>query len=135
MFFFKSNIQYIFTYLKTVVYTPVHIYFSEFPTKPKFQSFWTVLRVGSIIVKMEKIEYQSAIKFLFLKNIAPTQVKDKLDSMLGDSAPLFIIKKFWAAEFQRDCKRWEDDERSGYPKTATTKDNIATVHQMALDDR
>ena len=28
-----------------------------------------------------------------------------------------------------------DDERSGRPKTATTGENIAKVHQMVLDDR
>ena len=36
-----------------------------------------------------------------------------------------------AAEFKRGLG---DDEHSGRPKTATTDENIAKVHQMVLDD-
>jgi len=49
---------------------------------------------------MEKIEYQAVIKYLFLKGM-PTQIKNKLDAVYGDSAPSFITVKFWAAEFKR----------------------------------
>ncbi|XP_030745483.1 protein GVQW3-like [Sitophilus oryzae] len=51
------------------------------------------------------------------------------------SAPSFTTIKFWAAEFKHGRKSLGDDERSGRPKTATTDDNIAKVHQMVLDDR
>ena len=72
---------------------------------------------------------------MFSKGNTPTQIKDELDSVYGDSAPSFITLKFWAAEFKRGPKRLGDDERSGRPKTATTDENIAKVHQMVLDDR
>lgn len=61
---------------------------------------------------------------MFLKGNRPTQIKDELDSVYGDSASSFTIVKLWA-----------DDERSGRPKTPTTEDNIAKVHQMVLDYR
>ena len=64
-----------------------------------------------------------------------TQIKDELDSVYGDSAPLFITVKFWAVEFKRGRKSLGVDERLGRPKTATTDENIAKVHQMVLDDR
>jgi hypothetical protein len=64
-----------------------------------------------------------------------TQIKDKLDFAYGNSAPSFITVKFWAAEFKRGHKSLGDDEPSGRPKTATTDENIAKVHQMVLDDR
>lgn len=89
----------------------------------------------SIFVKMEKIEYRAVIKYLFLKGNTPTQIKDELDSVYGDSSPSFTTVKFWAAEFKRGRKSLGDDERSGRPKTVTTDDNIAKVHQMVLDDR
>src|SRR5436190_1006684 len=72
-------------------------------------------------MKMDKIEYRAVIK-------------DELDSVYGDSAPSFTTVKFGAAEFQRGRKSLGDDERSGRPKTATTDENIAKVHEIVLDD-
>ena len=63
------------------------------------------------------------------------QIKGELDSVYRDSAPSFTAVKFWAAEFKRGRKSLGDDERSGRPKTATTDENVAMVHQMVLDDR
>ncbi|KAJ0179112.1 hypothetical protein K1T71_004824 [Dendrolimus kikuchii] len=76
-------------------------------------------------MKMDKIEYRAVIKYLFLKGNTTTQI---------DSAPSFTTVKFWAAEFKYGRKSLGDDERSGRPKTATTAENIAKVHQMVLDD-
>ncbi|XP_030758938.1 uncharacterized protein LOC115884482 [Sitophilus oryzae] len=84
---------------------------------------------------MDKIEYRAVIKYLVLKDNTPTQIKHELDSVYGDSAPSFTTVKFWAAEFKCGRKSLGDDERSVRPKTATTDDNIAKVHQMVLDDR
>lgn len=89
----------------------------------------------SISVKIEKIEYRAVLKYWFLKGNTPTQIKDELDSVYGDSSPSFTTVKFWAAEFKRGRKSFGDDERSGRPKTVTTDDNIAKVLQMVLDDR
>src|SRR5436190_21126688 len=86
-------------------------------------------------MKMNKIEYRAVIKYLFLKGNTPTQIKDELDSVYGDSAPSFTTVKFWAAEFKRGRESLGDDERSGRSKTATTDENIAKVHEMVLDDR
>ncbi|GFV72568.1 histone-lysine N-methyltransferase SETMAR [Trichonephila clavipes] len=83
---------------------------------------------------MDKVEYRAVIKYLFLKGNTPTQIKDKSDSVNGDSAPLFTTVKIWAAEFQRGRKSLVDDERSRRPSTATTFENIVKVHQMVLDD-
>ncbi|XP_030749345.1 protein GVQW3-like [Sitophilus oryzae] len=84
---------------------------------------------------MDKIEYRAVIKHLVLKGNTPAQIKHELDSVYGESAPSFTIVKFWAAEFKRNRKSLGDYERSGRPKTATTDDNIAKVHQILLDDR
>ena len=85
-------------------------------------------------MKMDKIEYRSIIKYLFLKGNKPMQIKDELDSVYGDSVSSFTIVKFQAAEFKSGCKSLGDDECSGRQKTATTDENIAKVHQMVLDD-
>ncbi|CAK1585575.1 unnamed protein product [Parnassius mnemosyne] len=83
---------------------------------------------------MEKIEYRVVIKFLFLKGNTPTKIKDELDSVYGDSAPLFSIVKFWLAEFKCGRESLVDDERLGRPNTASTDNNIAKFHQMVLDN-
>ena len=73
-----------------------------------------------------------------MKGNTPTQIKDELDSVYGDSAPSFTTVKFWAAEFKSGRKSLGDDERehSERPKTAkTTDENIAKAHKMVLDDR
>ncbi|GFV54175.1 HTH_48 domain-containing protein [Trichonephila clavipes] len=84
---------------------------------------------------MDKIEYRAVIRYLSLKGNMPTQIKDELDFVYGDSVPSFTTVKFWAAEFKRGRKSLGDDERSGRPNTATTDETIAKVHQMGLDDR
>lgn len=55
----------------------------------------------SVFVKMEKIEYRAVIKYLQLKGNTPTQIKDELDAVYGDSAPSLTTVKFWAAEFKK----------------------------------
>ncbi|GFY34592.1 histone-lysine N-methyltransferase SETMAR [Trichonephila clavipes] len=64
----------------------------------------------------------------------PTQIKDELDSVYGDSASSFTTVKVWVAEFKCGRKSLGRDERSGRPNTATTDENIAKVHQIVLDD-
>ncbi|GBP30680.1 hypothetical protein EVAR_75901_1 [Eumeta japonica] len=51
---------------------------------------------------------EKAIRIAF----TPTQIKDELDSVYGDSAPSFITVKFWAAEFKYGLESLGDDEHS-----------------------
>ncbi|GFW99567.1 histone-lysine N-methyltransferase SETMAR [Trichonephila clavipes] len=83
---------------------------------------------------MDKIECRAVIKYLFLRGNMRTQIEDELDGVYGDSAPSFTTVKLWAAEFKRGNKSLGDNECSGRPNTESTKENIAKVHQMLLDD-
>ncbi|CAK9809105.1 hypothetical protein ANTQUA_LOCUS5970 [Anthophora quadrimaculata] len=76
---------------------------------------------------MEKLEYRAVIKYLFSKGNTPTQIKEELDAVYGNSAPSFTTAKFWAAVFKRGRTSLGDDERSGRPKTATSDDNVTTL--------
>ncbi|GFT14209.1 HTH_48 domain-containing protein [Trichonephila clavipes] len=53
---------------------------------------------------MDKIEYRAVVKYFFLKGNTPTQIKEEVDSVYGDSAPSFTTVKFWAAKFKRGRK-------------------------------
>ncbi|GFW79331.1 HTH_48 domain-containing protein [Trichonephila clavipes] len=83
---------------------------------------------------MVKIEYRAVNKYLFLKGNTPTQIKDELDSVFGDSSLSFTTVKVRGAEFKRGLKSLRDDERLGRLNTATTDENVAKIHQMVLDD-
>lgn len=89
----------------------------------------------STFVKMRKNEYRAVIRYLFLKDNTPTQIKDELDYVYGDSAPSFTTVKFWTAEFKRGRRSMEDDQRPGRPKTASTDNNIKKIHQMVINNR
>ena len=53
---------------------------------------------------------------------------------LGKESPSYSTVKKWAAEFRRR-ESIEDDEKSGYPKEATTDENVEIVHSLVMCDR
>ncbi|EFN64175.1 Putative uncharacterized protein FLJ37770, partial [Camponotus floridanus] len=76
---------------------------------------------------MDKIEYRAVIKYFVLEGLTATEIKNELDSTLGDSSPSFSTVKKWAAEFKRGRSSIFDDERSGRPKTATNEEIIQKI--------
>lgn len=84
---------------------------------------------------MNKIELRAVIKYFVLKGLTPLEIKNEMDSTLGDSSPSYSTVKKWAAEFQHGRTSIQDDERSGRPKTATTDEIIEKIHNAVLNDR
>ncbi|EYC30978.1 hypothetical protein Y032_0004g1883 [Ancylostoma ceylanicum] len=84
---------------------------------------------------MDKHEIRAVIKFFQLEGKTATEIKSRLDAVLGDSSPSFSTVSFWVLEFRRGRKRSEDESRAGRPKSATTPEIIDKVHDMVLDDR
>ncbi|GFU22511.1 DUF4817 domain-containing protein [Trichonephila clavipes] len=56
---------------------------------------------------MDKIEYRAVIKYLILKGNTPTQIKDELHFVYGDSAPSFTTVKFWQLNSNVAIRAWE----------------------------
>jgi hypothetical protein len=84
---------------------------------------------------MDKIEYRAVIKFFVKESLMPNEIHSKFIKVYGDPSPLFSTIKKWAAEFKRGHTSFEDDPREGHPKSATTPEIIAQVHDMVLDDQ
>jgi len=85
--------------------------------------------------KMEKEQYRSVIRFLFLEGKLRSEIKKRLDTMYGDSAPSMATVKNWFNEFQRGRTSVFDEPRPGTPKTATTEDKVTKIHDLVLADR
>ena len=80
--------------------------------------------------KMEKDQYRSVIRFLFLDGKSHSEIKERLDAVYGDSFPLMATVKNWLNELYVFARRF-----LMAPKTATTEDNMKKKsHDLVLAD-
>lgn len=84
---------------------------------------------------MEKNRNRAVSGVLHFKSNTSTQIKLEMDAVYGDPVPSFATVELWTVEFKSNHTSLVNDERSGWPKTATTTDNIEKVYQMVRDDR
>jgi hypothetical protein len=121
--------------------------------------------VLSVSFKIDEIEYRAVIKFIIKEGLKPKEIHSKFINVYGDSCPSFSTIKKWAAEFnplnaelnpicpllalfgahhilhvsrirvKRGRTSLELDPREGRPKSATTPEITAQMHDMLLDDR
>ncbi|XP_045500072.1 histone-lysine N-methyltransferase SETMAR-like [Colias croceus] len=84
---------------------------------------------------MEKEQYRSVIRFLFLDGKERIEIKGRLDAMYGDSFPSIATVKNWFNEFASGRTSVFDEPRPGAPKTAATEENIKKIHDLVLTDR
>ena len=94
--------------------------------------FWPRIEaaVSADFRKMEKEQYRSVIRFLFLEGKSRSEIKERLDAVYGDSSPSMATVKNWFNEFQRGRTSVCDEPRPGAPKTATTEDNVTKIHDL-----
>lgn len=108
-----------------------------------FVSIWQLLHIETGVQKrrirdfftMEKLEIRGVIKYLHKKGLSGQEIHNDMVNVLGESAPSYATVKNWVAEFKRGRTSIEDEPRSGRPKTATTTEIVAKVHDMVLNDR
>jgi len=84
---------------------------------------------------MEKEQYRSVIRFLFLEGKLRSEIKERLDAVYGDSTTSMATVQNCFNEFQRCRTSVFDEPRPGAPKTATTEDNVTKIHDLVLADR
>lgn len=94
------------------------------------------MRDASVVfVKMEKLEKRAVIKYFYLKGFTPKQMKEEMDSTLGDSSPSYSTIKQWVSEFKMGRVSTSDKPRSGRPVEVTTSEMIEKIHKIVLEDR
>lgn len=84
---------------------------------------------------MEKTEVRAVIKFYVLKGKTATQIKAKLDAVLGDSSPAMSTVHTWVTDFKRGRKSCEDAHRAGRPNEVTNEVMIRKIEKIVLNDR
>lgn len=84
---------------------------------------------------MEKLQYRSVIRFLFLEGKSCDEIKKRLDKVYMDSSPSMTTVRFWFDEFKRGRQSVLDEDRPGRPKDVKTQENIKKVGDMVLADR
>ncbi|XP_042317754.1 uncharacterized protein LOC121927857 [Sceloporus undulatus] len=84
--------------------------------------------------KMEKEQYRSVIRFLFLEGKTRSEIKERLDDVYGDSSPSMVTIKNWFNEFVHGRTSVFDEPCPGASKTATTEENVKQIHDLVLAD-
>lgn len=85
--------------------------------------------------KTMKFEHRAVIKFLSKEGNTPTQIRERMLKVFGDSSPSEFVIKFWSKQFKHGRESLEDDPRSGRPISAVTADNVEKVKNLILADR
>uniref|UniRef100_A0A6M2DNE2 Putative histone-lysine n-methyltransferase setmar-like protein n=1 Tax=Xenopsylla cheopis TaxID=163159 RepID=A0A6M2DNE2_XENCH len=83
---------------------------------------------------MEKEQYRSVIRFLYLEGKTRCGIKERLDAVYGEHSPSMATVKNWYNAFKRGRTTVFDEPRPGAPKTATTEDNVTKIHELVLAD-
>ncbi|GFT62508.1 transposable element Tcb1 transposase [Trichonephila clavipes] len=76
----------------------------------------------------DKIEYRAVIKYLFLKGNTPTQIKDELDSVYGDSAPSFTT-----AELAEKTATYGEKDNPVPTRQRTSAVAMAEIHELQIE--
>ena len=83
-----------------------------------------------IFDKMEKEQYRSVIRFLFLDGKKCEEVKAKLDAVYGDTSPSMTTVRFWFNEFKRERTSVFDEQRPERPADVVTEEILEKDHDM-----
>ena len=73
---------------------------------------------------MEKEQYRSVIRFLFLEGKSRSEIKERLDAVYGDSSPSMATVKNWFNEFQRGRTSVFNEPRPGGKRDKNPRSRI-----------
>ena len=83
----------------------------------------------------QNIEFRAAIKFLTKEGTNAKEFHKRMTGVYGDSSPAYSTVAKWAGDFKRGRSSLEDDPRSGRPADVITKEMVASVETLIMNDR
>jgi len=81
------------------------------------------------------LEQQTNIKFLVKLGKSGNKIREMLVQVYGDNAMKKTAVYKWVKCFPEGRENVTDEERSGWPATSRTEENIAKVHQIVHENR
>ena len=84
---------------------------------------------------MEKVEYRSVIKFLFLQKKTPKTIHEEMLDVYHNDCLSYDVVKHWCKQFKCGRLSIHDESRSGRPSTSCCDDVVHKVEEMILLDR
>lgn len=84
---------------------------------------------------MEKFEYRSVIKFLYLQKKTPKVIHEEMLEVYHNDCPSYDVVKHWCKQFRCGRLSIHDEPRSGRPSTACNGDTVSKVEKLILQDR
>jgi len=85
--------------------------------------------------KLELREQRTNIKFLVKLGKSGNLIREMLVQVYGDNAMKKTAVCKWVKRFSEGRESVTDKERSGWPATSRTEENIAKVHQILRENR
>lgn len=84
---------------------------------------------------MEKEQYRSVIRFLFLEGNSCDEIKVRMQAVYNDHTPSMTTIRYWYNEFKRGRTSIFDEDRPGRPVEVTTGDMVKKIENIVLSDR
>lgn len=84
---------------------------------------------------MEKEQYRSVIRFLFLEGKSCEEIHVRLHAVYREHAPSMTTIRYWFNEFKRGRTSVFDEERPGRPVEVSTEEMTNKIHKIVLEDR
>ena len=84
---------------------------------------------------MEKVEYRSVIKFLFLQGKTASNVHEEMRAVYKDDCPSYDVVKHWCRQFRCGRLSVQDEPRCGRPSVIECEDISKKIELLILEDR
>ena len=84
---------------------------------------------------MDKIEYRSVIKFLFLQKKSPSTIHEEMLAVYKDDCPSYDVVKHWCKQFKCGRLSVHDEPRSGRPSMSSDRNIVRQIESFIMEDR
>jgi len=82
-----------------------------------------------------ELEQRTNIKFLVKPGKSGNEIREMLMQVYGDNAMKKTAVYNWVKRFSEGRESVTDEERSGWPATSRTEENIAKIRQIVRENR